>query len=194
MGKFKKGQIPWNKGKKMLERQKEKICLTIQKNKHLRNYKVLEETKRKISKTLKGHRVSLKTKKKISTSRKGKCLRELNPAWKGGKVIDNGYICILKTDHPYCDNKGYVREHRLIMEQHLGRYLKKEEIVHHINGIKDDNRIENLKIITKADHARIHDPIKKYRFKKGHKVNMTEEWKKNISDGIKRWWVTKKNQ
>lgn len=55
-----------------------------------------------------------------------------------------GYIMILKPDHPYCDSKGYVREHRLVMEEHLGRYLEPTEVVHHINHVRDDNRIENL--------------------------------------------------
>ena len=65
--------------------------------------------------------------------------------WKGGKIKDyNGYILVLNHEHPFKNIKNYVYEHRLVMEKHLGRYLKSTEQVHHLNGIKDDNRIENL--------------------------------------------------
>ncbi len=68
-----------------------------------------------------------------------------SPAWKGGKYKKpEGYILVYKPEHPFCDKDKYVREHRLIVEQYIGRYLTKKEIVHHINEIRDDNRIENL--------------------------------------------------
>ena len=72
-----------------------------------------------------------------------------NPYWKGGKYKDrlNGYISVYNPSHPFANKKGYVREHRLVMEKILGRYLRKNEIVHHRNKKKDDNQIENLEII-----------------------------------------------
>jgi len=70
-----------------------------------------------------------------------------NPNWRGGrKITSKGYILIYMPDHPFCDKNKCILEHRLIMERHMGRYLLKTEVVHHINGIKDDNRIENLRL------------------------------------------------
>lgn len=66
-----------------------------------------------------------------------------NPNWKGGKTIWGGYRKIYKPDHPR-SYRNCVYEHVLIVEKMLGRYLEPEETVHHINRIKDDNRIENL--------------------------------------------------
>lgn len=48
------------------------------------------------------------------------------------------------------------KEHRMVMEAYIGRKLNKEELIHHINGIKDDNRIENLQIVTRSEHGKIH--------------------------------------
>lgn len=65
--------------------------------------------------------------------------------WKGGrKTTSKGYVLIYSITHPNANSAHYVPEHRLIMEKSLGRYLNKGEIVHHKNGIKNDNRIENL--------------------------------------------------
>lgn len=71
-----------------------------------------------------------------------------------GRILHGGYVYIYSPEHPNKDTGNYVAEHRLIMEKHIGRYLKSEEIIHHINGIKTDNRIENLVIVNKHNHER----------------------------------------
>lgn len=74
---------------------------------------------------------------------------EASHNWKGGRrETPHGYIMIHCPDHP-CAQNDYVFEHRLVMEQKLGRLLLPTETIHHKNGIKDDNRIENLELWTK---------------------------------------------
>lgn len=73
--------------------------------------------------------------------------RENNNNWGGGRhKVTGGYIQILKPDHPNSNKKGYVLEHIYVMSQHIGRPLEKGETVHHKNGIKDQNNIENLEL------------------------------------------------
>jgi len=75
--------------------------------------------------------------------------------WKGGRVKVHGYVYILKPDHPFCNKQGYFLEHRLVMEKSIGRYLTPKEVVHHVNGIKDDNREENLTLFkNQSEHHR----------------------------------------
>jgi len=84
-----------------------------------------------------------------------------SPYWKGGKYQDrtSGYILVYSPNHPSAHKKGYVMEHRLIMESRLGRYLKKNELVHHKNGVKDDNRIENLEVVVVLRGGQHYDNI-----------------------------------
>ncbi len=80
-----------------------------------------------------------------------------NHSWNGGVKKVQGYRRLLKPDHPFCDSRGYIAEHRLVMEEHLGRLLTPEEVVHHKNFIRDDNRIENLQLmINQAEHYALH--------------------------------------
>ena len=78
---------------------------------------------------------------------------ERSANYKGGKLLSGaGYILILKPEHPFASKTGYIREHRLVMEKILKRYLKPKEKVHHRNGIRSDNRPENLALVVKTPH------------------------------------------
>lgn len=82
--------------------------------------------------------------------------------WKTGKTSHIGGYVLVKVSgyHPGSTKHGYVLEHRLVMEQHLGRFLDKQEHVHHINGVKTDNRLENLQLVSVKDHRNLHGGFK----------------------------------
>lgn len=81
-----------------------------------------------------------------------------HPNWKGGRYISpRGYVEINAPIHPFRHSNNCVYEHRLLIEKKIGRYLHNWEIVHHINGIKSDNRIENLILLKNlSQHNEIH--------------------------------------
>ena len=82
---------------------------------------------------------------------------EHHPRWKGGEYLRDGYVWVLKPEHPRADKDGYVKRARVVLEQKLGRYLWPNADVHHINGIKDDDRTENLTELFHDEHAALHD-------------------------------------
>lgn len=109
---------------------------------------------------------------------------EKSSSWKGGrKTNKDGYILLLRKDHPNSDKNGYIFEHRIVMEEYIGRLLQQNEIVHHKNGIKNDNRIENLELMTNSQHTIKH-----------HTGSVrTKETKKKISDNAKARFTKKTN-
>ena len=104
----------------------------------------------------KGHLVSRATRLKQKEAKIGK-QGEFANNWKGGKQIHNGYVYIYKPEHPFCNSHRQITYSRLVMEKHLGRYLNPKEVVHHINKIKTDNRIENLILFkNNTEHLKYH--------------------------------------
>lgn len=86
-----------------------------------------------------------------------------SPTWKGGRYInDSGYVCISCPDHPRA-NMGYVREHVLVMEKALGRYILSTEAVHHIDGNRQNNFLGNLMLFRfQGQHVAYHYRLKAF--------------------------------
>lgn len=106
---------------------------------------------------------SRETRVKISEARKGS-FKKSSLYGAHTKKRRDGYIYVYCPNHPFCSAEGYVMEHRLAMERKIGRYLEDYEVVHHKNGNRADNRLENLELMTKKDHARYH-MIERYKTK-----------------------------
>src|SRR3990167_7354777 len=135
-------------------------------------FKHSEKTKRKISEAQKliknhsgrfqkGHKrsngrkgitISAEHKEKISKAISGKN----NWNWKGGRIKHDGYIKVMVRNH-HINFMKYDYEHRFIIENFLKRKLKPSEIIHHIDSIKDNNKIENLMVFSsRSSHVRYH--------------------------------------
>ena len=127
---------------------------------------VQKEVRRNNPHPMKGKHFSFESRQKMSIAHKGKprilteeqrqqyherMLGANNLNWKGGRFLVNGYVYILlRPDdffYPMHVHGDYVMEHRLVIAKHLERCLFQWEVVHHVNGIKDDNRLENLRLL-----------------------------------------------
>ncbi|WP_055413159.1 HNH endonuclease [Nonlabens sp. YIK11] len=105
-------------------------------------------------------------------------IRKLTPYNKGkgkGWINAKGYREIKVNGIQY-------KEHRYIMEKHLGRKLLKSEDVHHVNGVKTDNRISNLKVLDHGEHTVI---TNNRPYKKGYKIKLTQKERNRRSDHMK---------
>lgn len=120
-------------------------------------------------------------------------VKKNNPNWKGGKYIHKGYVWTLTS------TGKYIPEQRYIMESILGRNLEKNEVVHHINGDKLDNRLKNLQVMSKESHISLHHKGKtipneiKLRISKkltGNKLSESSKLKKSVS--MKEYWAKRR--
>ena len=121
-----------------------------------------EETKEKIRQSKLGKKLSPEHRDKVIKTLNNSS-GEKNPNWKGGKYQKSdscyqdkrGWVYMRKPNHPNAMSSGYIAEHRYIMSEYLKRPLTKFEHIHHLNGVKYDNRIENLELINGHTHCLI---------------------------------------
>ena len=113
----------------------------------------------------------------IPAQPKHSCPGPKNPAWKGGRYFDaDGYILIYAPDHPHATADNRVREHRLVAERMIGRYLTQEEVVDHIDGNPSNNHPNNLRVFARnSEHLAV--------TLKGRVPQWTEDGKRRIKDG-----------
>lgn len=102
----------------------------------------------------------------------------------GRKSNGEGYVLLKIPTHPYAHSNGYVFEHRVMFESVIDAYLADDVIIHHINGVKDDNRFSNLQMMDRGYHTKVHH--------KGSKRSK-ETRRRNSIATIKLGWVGKKH-
>lgn len=125
-----------------------------------------DDTVSRISASQKGKVLSRETRNRISIA----CSSHFNGLNGYGhtKKHNRGYILAYAPEHPRAHKDGYVMMHTIIAERASGRYLNDDEVVHHINHRRDDNRPENLVIMTKQQHLELH--LNERKSKRGNAI------------------------
>lgn len=140
--------------------------------------KMSEAAKEKLRILKIGMKASRATKDKMSLQRKGVSRNTIKRI-----VNTKGYVLLWEPSNPMSNKNGYVYEHRKVMSVALKRILLSDEIIHHLNEIKDDNRIENLMLLSRKNHGTYHEsrPEKK-------------QWQQDMMRKIRkeRFWSTRK--
>lgn len=116
----------------------------------------VHEAWRKIGQAAKGRKLTDEQKSLLSQKATGRRKRDDYEFGGHEKKRDDGYIAVYCPQHPNASREGYVMKHRLVMERALGMYIPAGYVVHHINHIRDDNRLENLALMTFQAHAALH--------------------------------------
>jgi len=137
------------------------------KTNHWKGKKKSTESVEKMRKTLTGRKLSKEHRKNIGLSRVGIPRSEetkqklRGPRTKDGIVRVGKYVYIYSPNHPFKTNTNYVNRSRLVMEEWIGRYLTRKEVVHHINKITDDDKIENLMLFKdNIEHMKYHKELR----------------------------------
>lgn len=96
-------------------------------------------------------------KRRISEANRGRNTGADHPRWRGGIQMRRGRsLRLVGKDHPMADAAGYVLEYRLVMAEKIGRYLTTDEHVHHIDGDVTNNHPDNLMLVSRSQHTRLH--------------------------------------
>ena len=115
----------------------------------------------------------------FQTRRTGPKSGNEHTGWKGGRHVEKqGYVSVYCPEHPFATkHTKHVREHRLVMEERIGRYLQPHEVVHHVNGNPQDNRIENL-VLFESNAAHLSETLQ------GKCPRWTEDGIRRIAEGF----------
>lgn len=117
---------------------------------------VTEEERQNRSRVRKGKKLNLSEEQRKAISERNSCNYNGLNGYGHTKNHCRGYVLAYAPLHPHAHKDGYIMLHTVIMEREIGRYLNPDEVVHHINHDRKDNRIENLLLMKKHDHFSMH--------------------------------------